>query len=121
MKDLISAAILAGLVASPSSPSEDNLRVTNVIVHMVQYGSGGGSHIEARIINPNSFAVDDIVADCEFKDRRGNAVISFEVTISEGVQPHGKRKIRDLTIEQWPQQARVADCVSIGAKLLPEQ
>jgi hypothetical protein len=119
MKDLISAAILAGLTASPASPSEDNLRVTNVIVHMVRYGSGV-PHIEGWIINPNTFAVYDIVADCEFKDRRGNALTSFQVTISDAVQPNGARTIRGLVMEQWPQKARAADCVSVDAKPLPE-
>jgi hypothetical protein len=94
MKDLISGVIFAGLAAGPASPSEDNLRVTNVIVHTVRYGNGG-SHIEALIINPNSFAVYDVVPDCEFKDRRGNALMSFQVTISDD-QPYGKRTIRDL-------------------------
>lgn len=55
------AIIFAGLLADPSDISGDDLRLTNITIQLSRSG-GPGSRIEAKISNPNDFAVYDVVA-----------------------------------------------------------
>ena len=111
------AAILVGLSVQPSS-SEDALRVTNVTINITRHGGRNGFRVEARITNPNDFAVFNIVADCEIKDGRGNNLTSYTLTITDGIQAKGTRIMRQLDTDQWPEAARMAYCVSSEAKKL---
>jgi hypothetical protein len=116
---LVTTVILAGLLAEPSASSDDDaLRLTNITVHMMRHG-GAVSRIEAKIVNPNDFAVYDVVAACDFKDRRSAVLSSSNVKFVDAVVANATRIIRDFPIEAWPQQARAADCVSQHAKRLP--
>jgi hypothetical protein len=113
------ATILVGLsIQSPSG--EDALRVTNVTVDIVRHRGWSGYRIEARITNPNDFAVFNVHADCEIKDRRGNSLISYELTITDAIQARGTRIIRQLDTNQWPEEGRTAYCVSSEAKKLSD-
>jgi len=115
---LVTTVILAGLLAEPSASSDDDaLRLTKITVHMMRHVAV--SRIEAKIVNPNDFAVYDVVAACDFKDRRSAVLSSSNVKFVDAVVANATRIIRDFPIEAWPQQARAADCVSQQAKRLP--
>ena len=112
------AAILVGLSAhSPSS--EDAIRVTNVTIGIIKHGGGDSFRVEARITNPNDFAVFDVRADCDVIDRRGNSLRSFRVTVADAIRARGTRIIRSLDAD-WPEEGRFAHCVSSEAKRLPD-
>jgi hypothetical protein len=109
------AAILVGLSVQSTS-SEDTLRVTNVTINITRHGGRNGFRVEARITNPNDFVVFNVVADCEIKDRRGTNLTSYTPTITDAIQANGTRIIRQLDTGQWPEEGRMAYCVSSEAK-----
>jgi hypothetical protein len=119
MKDTLVAAILIGLT-SQSTSNDEALRLTNVEIHLTKSGSGTNIRTEARISNPNDFAVFNVVAICDFKDRRGSVLASYTLTITDAVHANGTRFIRHIDMEAWPDQARKADCVSLEATRLPD-
>jgi hypothetical protein len=113
------AAILVGLsVQLPSG--EEALRVTNVTIDIARHRGWSGYRTEARITNPNDFAVFNVHADCEIKDRRGNRLTSYELTITDAVQARETRIMRQLDTAQWPEEGRMANCVSSEAEKLPD-
>jgi hypothetical protein len=119
MTATFAAIILAWLLSDPSDASgDDALRLTNVTVLMSRSG-GPGSRIEAKISNPNDFAVYDVVATCDVKDRRNTAISSSAITVPDAVLSKTTRIIRNFTVEAWPQQARTAECISQQAKRFP--
>ncbi len=61
--------------------SEDALRITNVTINMIKHGGRGSFRIDAKIANPNDFAVFDVRVRCDIKDRRGNKLVSYASTI----------------------------------------
>jgi hypothetical protein len=113
------ATILVGLSVQSTS-SEGALRVTNVTINITTHGGRSGFRVEARITNPNDFAVFNVVADCEIKDRRGNSLTSYTLTITDAIQAKETRIIHQLDTEQWPEEGRMAYCVSSEAKRLPD-
>jgi hypothetical protein len=116
MHGLAVATILVGLTSQ--SPSDDDaLRLANVVIHLTKSGLG----IEARISNPNDFAVFDVLANCDFKDRRGRTLASSTLTITDAIQANGTRLIRQLDMgSSWPDEAKTADCFSLTLKRLPD-
>jgi len=50
--------------------SEDAIPLTNVTINMINRGGRGGYRIEAKIANPNDFAIFDLHVNCEIKDQR---------------------------------------------------
>jgi hypothetical protein len=105
--------ILAGLSAQYTS-SEDVLRLTNVTINMSKHFSRNAIRIEARITNPDDFAVYDVVADCYVKGRRGSSVSSFTLTVTDAIQANGTRIIRDLDIDAGRKEG---DVKSLHAKI----
>ena len=106
MYNLAVAAILAGLTSQASD--DDVLRLANVEIHLFRTGS----RIDAKISNPNAFAVFNVLANCDIKDRRGHVLQSSTLTITDAIQANGPRIIRQIAVQIWPDQARSADCVS---------
>ncbi len=47
--------------------SEDALRITNVTINMIKHGGRGSFRIDAKIANPNDFAVFDVRVRCTSK------------------------------------------------------
>lgn len=115
----IFSLVLAGLIDQSATTSEDALRLTNVTIHMAR-SSRNVLGVEARISNPNDFAIFRILATCDFKDRRGHILASSTLTITDAVQANGTRIIRDLVVDGWPDEARTADCFSSEAMRLPD-
>jgi len=117
----VTAIVFAGLSSGPSTATDDDvvLHVTNITVHIVRHG-GAGSRIEAKINNPNDFAVYDVIAACDFKDRQNAVLSSSSVTFPDAVLGNATRTLRNFPSEQWPQQAKTAYCTSEQAKRLPE-
>jgi hypothetical protein len=115
MHGLAVVAILVGLT-SQSTSDDDALRLSNVEIHL----SKSGLRIEARISNPNDFAVFDVLANCDFRDRHGRILASSTLTITDAVQAKGIRIVRQLDMQAWPDQAKTADCISLELKRLPD-
>jgi|ERR1700682_5459047 hypothetical protein len=115
MHNLAVAAILVGLTGQSAS-DDDALRLANVVIHL----SKSGLRVEAKISNPNDFAVFDVLANCDFKDRHGRILASSTLTITDAIQANGTRLIRQLEMGLWPDEARTADCVSLELKRLPD-
>jgi hypothetical protein len=113
------AVVLAGLIDRSTSTNEDALRLTNVTIHIVRNGRSDLG-VEARVSNPNDFAIFNILATCDFKDRRGRFLTSFTLTITDAVQANESRTIRSHNAEGWPDGARTADCISNEALRLPD-
>jgi hypothetical protein len=109
------ATVLAGLTSQPAY-NDKTLRLLNVEIHLIRRSS----RIEARISNPNKFAVYDVIASCDFRDRRGRTVASNTLTIVDAIQANATRVIPRVEPEGWPEQATTADCMSIEAKRLPD-
>src|SRR5258707_1706804 len=118
-----SALIVAICMSLPikAALSEDALRITNVTINMIKRGGGGSFRIDAKIANPNNFAVFDVRVRCDIKDRRGNKLVSYASTILDTVQAMEVRTVRRLGIEAWPDRGRTAFCVSSEAKRLPDR
>jgi hypothetical protein len=112
------ALIFAGLIDRSTVTGDDALRLTNVTIQMVRSGRRLG--IEARISNPNGFAVFNVLATCDFRDRHGQIMSSSVLKITDAVQASSTRRIRELDVAEWPVRARTADCVSLEAKRLPD-
>jgi hypothetical protein len=115
MYGLAVAAILVGLT-SQSASDDDALRLANVVIHL----SKSGLRVEARISNPNDFAMFDVRANCDFKDRRGRILASSTLTITDAIQANSTRFIRQLATQPWPGEAKTADRVSLALKRLPD-
>jgi hypothetical protein len=98
--------------------SEDAIPLTNVTINMINRGGRGGYRIEAKIANPNDFAIFDLHVNCEIKDRRGNNLTVYAATIPDAIQARETRTIRRLDIGAWPDQGRTAHCASSEAKRL---
>jgi len=101
--------------------SEDALRITNVTINMIKHGGRGSFRIDAKIANPNDFAVFDVRVRCNIKDRRGNKLVSYASTILDTFQAKEVRTVRRLGIDAWPDRGRTAFCVSSEAKRLPDR
>lgn len=118
MRFLAIATVLVGLSNQPTN--DDTLRLSNIEIILKRVSSGASLRIEARIFNANVFPVFDVIAACDFKDRRGHVVSSNTVTIIDAIQARQIRRISQLFIEGWPDEAWSANCTSNEAKRLPE-
>jgi hypothetical protein len=114
MHSLAVAAILVGLTGQ-SAPDDDALRLANVVIHL----SKSSLRVDARISNPNDFAVFDVFANCDFKDRHGRILASSPLMITDAIQANSTRLIRQLAMP-WPDEAKTADCISLTLKRLPD-
>jgi hypothetical protein len=114
------AAICVGLPIQVAL-SEDAHPITNVTINMIKHGGRGRFQIDAKITNPNDFAVFDVRVNCDIRDRRGNKVASYASTITDAIQAKEVRTIRRLDIEAWPDRGRTALCDSLEAKRLPDR
>jgi hypothetical protein len=101
--------------------NEDAIPLTNVTINMINHGGRGGYRIEAKIANPNDFAIFDVHVNCEIRDRRGNNLMSYAATITDAIPARETKTIRRLDIGAWPDQGRTAHCASSEAKRLPDQ
>jgi hypothetical protein len=108
--------IFAGLIEQPPTVADDVFRVTNVTLRLMRSRHGS----QVTLVNPNSFAVFDVVATCDFKRRRSQVISSAMITITDAVQANGTRTLRDLGDVDWPAEARTANCISTEAKRLPD-
>jgi len=115
------AAVGLLILVAQSAWSEDVLPLTNVTITLNKRGGRGGFNIEARINNPNDFAIYDVQVNCDIRDRRGNTLASYTSLIPDAVQAGEVRTIRRLNIGAWPEQGRSASCRSSEAKRLPER
>jgi hypothetical protein len=113
MHGLAIAAILVGLTGQPAS-DDDALRLASVAIHL----SKSGLRVEAGISNPNDFAVFDVLANCDFKDRRGRILASSTLTTTDAIQANSTRFIRQLAMQPWPGEAKTANCISLALKRL---
>jgi hypothetical protein len=116
-----SALIAAICMSLPiqAALSEDALRMTKVTINMIKHGRGS-FRIDAKIANPNDFAVFDVRVRCDIRDRRGNKLVSYASTILDAIQAKEVRTVRRLGIDAWPDRGRTAFCVSSEAKRLPD-
>jgi hypothetical protein len=78
------ALIVAICICLPiqAALSEDAISITNITVNMIKHGGRAGFRIDAKIANPNDFAVFDVRVNCDIKDGRGNKLASYQSTIS---------------------------------------
>ena len=111
----ILALVVAGLIDRPPTSTDDAAQLTNVTLNLTRKRHGS----EVTIVNPNDFLVFGVVANCDFKDRRGQAISSLTITIADAIRANGSRTVRNMDVE-WPAEARSADCTSIEAKRFPE-
>jgi hypothetical protein len=118
-KIALMAAICVGLPIQ-SALDEDALPLTNVTINMIKHGGRGSFRIDAKINNPNDFAVFDVRINCDIRDKRGNSLASYASRITDAIQAKEIRTIRRLDIGAWPDQGRTAHCVSSEAKRLPD-
>jgi hypothetical protein len=111
------ALIFVGFIGSTVT-SDSALRLTNVTIQMVR--NDRTHRIEAKVSNPNGFAVFDVVAACDFRDRHSQIISTSDLKVTDAVQGNATRIIRDLDFAEWPTEARTAACVSLEAKRLPD-
>jgi hypothetical protein len=114
------AAICVGLPIQVAL-GEDPLPITNVTITMIRHGGKGSFRVDAKISNPNDFAVFDVHVHCEIRDRRGNRLASYTSTITDAIQAKEVKTVRRLDIGAWPDQGKTATCLSSDAKKLPDQ
>ena len=67
-KSALMAAICVGLPIQ-SALGEDALPLTNVTIDMIKHGGRGSFRIDAKIDNPNDFAVFDVRINCDIRDK----------------------------------------------------
>jgi hypothetical protein len=79
------AAICVGLPIQVAL-GEDPLPITNVTITMIRHGGKGNFRVDAKISNPNDFAVFDVHVHCDIRDRRGNNLASYTSTIIDAIQ-----------------------------------
>jgi hypothetical protein len=116
MEAVLFAAILVGLSDRPTL-NDEALRLTNVEIQLTK---SGPNRAAAKILNHNDFAVFNVVANCDFKDRHGNVLASHVLTITDAIQANGTRVIRNLDVDAWPDQTRTAECLSLEVTRLPD-
>src|SRR5260370_42566575 len=75
-RGVLIAAICVGLPIQVAL-SEDAHPITNVTINMIKHGGRARFQIDAKIANPNHFAVSDVRLNCDIRDRRGNKVASY--------------------------------------------
>jgi hypothetical protein len=114
------SAICVGLPIQ-GALGEGSLPITNVTINMVRHGGKGTFRIDAKISNPNDFAVFDVHVHCDIRDRRGNSLASYASTIIDAIQAKEVKTVRRLDIGAWPDQGKTAFCLSSEAKKLPDQ
>ena len=118
------SALIAAVCASlpvQTAVCQEALQITNITIKMIQHGGRGNFRIDAKITNPNDFAVFDVRVDCNIRDRRGKKLVSYGSTIVDAIQAKEVRTVRRLDIGAWPDQGRTADCLSSKAKRLPDR
>lgn len=104
---------------SNQPPMDDSsLRLSNINARLTRIGSSSDFRIQAIVINPNTFPVYDILARCDFTDRRGNPVASARVRIVDAVRPAASRYIARLDLPDWPERAWLARCMSVKGETL---
>jgi hypothetical protein len=113
---LVGTLVIAGLLDQPTAISKGALRLTNIAIQMVRIDQ---TQIEARISNPNEFAVYDVLASCDFRGRSGETLTTLNLKIVDAVQANSTRRFRDFAVAEWPAEARTAVCVSKEAKRWP--
>jgi len=114
----VGALIFAGLIDRSTVTGDDALRITNVTIQMVR--NGRTLKIEARVSNPNGFAVFDVLAACDFRDRHRQVISTSNLKITDAAQANTTRRFRDLDVAEGRDAASTADCVSLEAKRLPD-
>jgi ribosomal protein S18 len=87
------AAICGGLPIQ-FALSEDALPLTNVTINMIKHGGRGSFRIEAKIDNPNDFAVFDVRINCDIRERRGKSLASYASKITDAIEAKEVRTIR---------------------------
>lgn len=115
---MLYAAVCAGLPIQ-AALSQDIIPVNNVTIDMVRHGGKGSFRIDAKISNPNDFAVFDVHVNCNIRDRRGNNLASYASTIIDAIQAKEVKTVRRLDIGAWPVGGKTASCLSSEAKKLP--
>jgi hypothetical protein len=109
------ALVVAGLIDRPPASTDEAAQLTNVTLQLTRKRHGS----EVTIANPNDFSVFGVVASCDFKDRRGQAISSLIITITDAIRANGSRTVRNMDVE-CPAEVRSADCTSLQAKRFPE-
>jgi hypothetical protein len=118
------SALIAAVCASlpvQTALCQEAFQITNITIKMIKHSGRGNFRIDAKITNPNDFAVFDVRVDCNIRDRRGKKIVSYGSTIVDAIQAKEVRTVRRLDIGAWPDQGRTADCLSSKAKRLPDR
>ena len=82
--------------------SQNAVPITNVTIDMVRHAGKGGFRIDAKISNPNGFAVFDVHVRCTVRDGRGNSIVSYASTIVDAIQAKEVKTVRRLDIGALP-------------------
>jgi hypothetical protein len=114
------AAFCAGLPVQ-TAVCQEAFQITNITIKMIKHSGRGNFRIDAKITNPNDFAVFDVRVDCKIRDRRGKELVSYSSTIVDAIQAREVRTVRRLDIGAWPDRGRTAYCRSLEAKRLPNR
>jgi hypothetical protein len=115
------AAVGLILVAHSAWSDDEVLPLSNVTITLNKRSGRGNFNVDAKIKNPNDFAIYDVQVNCDIRDRRGNTLASHTSVIPDAVQAGEVRTIRRLNIGAWPEQGKSASCRSSAAKRLPER
>ena len=116
-------ALIAAICVSLSvqeALGQEAIPITNVKVDMIRHGGRDNFRLDARVDNPNDFAVFDVQVICNIRDRRGHKLTSYATTIVDATKGRDFRVFRGLDTGAWPDQGKTAYCVSSEAKRLPD-
>src|SRR3977135_3969391 len=118
------SALIAAVCASlpvQTALCQEAFQITNITIKMIKHSGRGNFRIDAKITNPNDFAVFDVRVDCNIKDGRGKKLVSYGSTIVDAIQAKEVRTIRRIDIGAVPEEGYTSYCVSSKAKRLPER
>src|SRR5258708_30553030 len=83
------SALIAAVCASlpvQTAVCQEAFQITNITIKMIKHSGSGNFRIDAKITNPNDFAVFDVRVDCNIKDRRGKKIMFYGSTIFDPIQ-----------------------------------
>src|SRR5258705_6813433 len=101
------SALIAAVCASlpvQTALCQEAFQITNITIKMIKHSGRGNFRIDAKITNPNDFAVFDVRVDCNIRDRRGKKKKSYRSTIFDAIQAKGVRTHRRPDNRGWAEQ-----------------
>src|SRR5260370_8314874 len=103
------SALIAAVCASLSVQTavcQEAFQIANITIKMIKHSGRGNFRIDAKITNPNDFAVFDVRVDCNIKDRRGKKNACYAATSVDGYQAQEMRTSPRPDIGLWPHHGR---------------